>query len=100
LSRELFIYWRVAPEALAAAGAAMQAWQAGLCTGHPGLQARLYRRSDTAEGHATVMETYAMPGVGGIDDTLQRSIVEQGGKTVETWCLGTRHVEVFEPLPR
>lgn len=96
---ELFIYWRVAPEALADAGLAMQAWQAGLCAAHPGLQTRLYRRTDAAEGQATLMETYAWPG-GGIDEALHRAIVEQGAEAAAAWCVGKRHVEVFEALAR
>ena len=108
MSRELFIYWRVAPHALAEAVSAIQAWQAGLRVRHPGLQTRLYRRSDTAESDATVMETYALQGAeqidgalplaDGIDDALHRAIVEQGAGVAAPWCLGTRHVEVFEPL--
>jgi len=98
LSRELFIYWRVAPHALAEAGRAMHGWQAGLRIRYPGLQTRLYRRSDTPDGHATVMETYALAGGACIGDVLLGAIVEQGAQVASPWCEGTRHVEVFEPL--
>ena len=98
MSREIFIYWRVAPQALAKAGSAMQAWQAALRARHPGLQTRLYSRSDTAAGDATVMETYVLTGAEGIDGALHGAIVEQGAEAAAAWCLGTRHVEVFEPL--
>ena len=98
MSRELFIYWHVAPDRFDAAGAAMAAFQQTLQQQHAGLVPRLYRRSDADSGRATVMETYAMPG--GVSDALQTAIVVQSAQAAAPWCNGVRHVEVFEPLPR
>ena len=95
MSRELFIYWHVAPDRLAQAGEAMAAFQRTLQQQHAGLVARLYRRSDEDRGRATVMETYAMPG--GVTDAVQTSIVVHGAQAAAPWCEGARHVEVFEP---
>ena len=50
MSRELFIYWQVAPDRLAEAGAAMAAFQQALQAQHTGLVTRLYRRSDVDAG--------------------------------------------------
>ena len=98
MSRELFIYWHVAPDQLAAAGAAMAAFQQTLQQQHAGLVARLYRRSDAGGDRATVMETYALPG--GVSDAVQTAIVAQSAQAAAAWCHGARHVEVFEPLPQ
>ena len=95
MSRELFIYWHVAPGRLAEAGAAMAAFQQALQAQHTGLVTRLYCRSDDDAGRATLMETYALPG--GIPQALQTTLVVQGAQAAAPWCEGSRHVEVFEP---
>ena len=98
MSRELFIYWRLPPQALEVAALAMQVWHAELRLRNPGLQTRLYRRTDAQHGHTTVMETYSMARSDDICDALHSAIVEQGAQIAAPWCLGARHVEVFEPL--
>ena len=100
LSRELFIYWRVAPLDLDAAARAMASFQAALRLRHDGLQARLYLRSDDlgqVGEKATLMETYKV--AGGVDEQLQTAIVLGGAQASAAWCQGPRHVEVFQPLP-
>lgn len=97
MNRELFIYWRVSPGQLAAAAAAMQAWQAGLAQQHAGLQARLLCRQDEPGSAATLMETYAQ--AGGLAPALQSLVKEQGDQIAAAWVDGRRHVEVFGPLP-
>ena len=99
--RNLFIYWKLPPaQAQAALDALLQA-QAVLRAAHPGLQARLFQRSDTAaanEGHVTGMETYGM--AGGIDEDLQLKLVMAGDEALSRFGAPRRHVEVFEELPR
>ena len=98
MNRELYIYWRVSPDHVASAIASTAAWQAGLQQAHPGLQARLLSRSEDGASHATLMETYALDG--GLPAALQLTIVETGNQMAARWCEGSRHVEVFEPVPR
>ncbi|MDE2564614.1 MAG: DUF4936 family protein [Burkholderiales bacterium] len=92
--RELFVYWRAAPDAAAAAAAAAQRLQAILCQRHPGLVARLFRRAHAPGDPPTLMETYAHPQ--GIDAGLQAAIEQAAAAALQAWCRGPRHVEVFE----
>ena len=99
MKRELYIYWHVAAEQAGAAAAAMAAWQAALCSRHPGLRARLLRRADGDGSEAprsTLMETYAT--AGGIGAALHAEIMVTGAQAAAPWCQGLRQVEVFEPL--
>ncbi len=96
LSRELYIYWRVAHDQLGQATAAVQAWQSSLCLAHPGLQARLLSRCDSDNSQATLMETYAA--AAGLSAALQKAIALQGAQVTEPWRQGARHAEVFEPV--
>jgi hypothetical protein len=94
VSRELFIYWRVTGSA-AEAEAAARRMQGELRGRYPALVTRLYRKLD--DRRSTMMETYALPGIGiGIDATLQRQIEAAGFPALATWCTEGRHVEVFE----
>jgi len=88
--RTLFVYWRIDADALEGALVAVRAAQAGLCADWPGLQARLWQRSDPGVP-ATVMETYAAPG--GIDAVAQARIDAAMAPCVPA----TRHVEAFAP---
>ncbi|CAD5366202.1 hypothetical protein RA210_U10207 [Rubrivivax sp. A210] len=90
MSGEIFVYWRVGPEAAPAAIAAARDFQAALQASHPGLAVRLYRRVDVARGQVTVMETYAAPDV--VSEALLGRVREAA------WCPAERHVEVFEAL--
>jgi hypothetical protein len=97
MARELFIYWHLASAGDAAEVlAAAQQLQQQLRLRLPGLQARLYRRSDAAAGAFTVMETYALRG--GLGPAQQALIVQAGDEALTRWCAGgQRHVEGFEP---
>ena len=92
MSRELFVYWRVAG-AVADAEAAVRQMQRRLRDGHPALVARLYRKVD--DGGCTLMETYALPGAG-VDTALQRQVETSAAAALAAWCPDGRHVEVFE----
>ena len=95
--RQLFVYWKVAAADLNAALQALRDWQAALVRQHPALHCRIYRRSDAAATEATVMESYAMAlPPAGIDETLQRQIVQAGDAVLQPWVRGARHVEVFD----
>jgi hypothetical protein len=94
---ELFIYWHLAQlqQADEALGKA-QRLQQRLIARLPGLQARLYRRSDEAAGKVTVMETYSLPG--GLGPEQQALIEQMGDEALARWCSGRRrHVERFQP---
>lgn len=97
MAAELFIYWHLAqPQQADEALGEARRLQQRLCACVPGLQARLYRRSDEAAGKVTVMETYALPAGLGPD---QQVLIEQAGDAaLARWCSGQRrHVERFEP---
>ena len=96
--RELFVYYGVPQGAAAAALAAVVGAQAALRAAHPGLVARLLRRSEAATQPETWMETYALPGsIDGIDMTLQAGI-EAAAAPLRRLLDGNRHVEAFEVL--
>lgn len=97
MTRQLFIYWKTEPGHAAAAAAGMAALQRALLDRHAGLVARLYRRADDAGDTVTLMETYAC--TGGVTAELQAEIVAAGARASAGWCLGERHVEVFDELP-
>ena len=94
-AQELFVYYRVAPDDAVALGAAVQVMQATLRSAHPGLQARLLRRPEVAQGRLTFMEVYARPPAG-IDPGL-RSEIEAAARALASWVDGERHTEVFVP---
>jgi hypothetical protein len=97
VARELFVYWKLQPDALGPALQAAAAMQAALRLRHPGLQARLMRRADDTGPLATLMETYAQPPAG-LSAELQRDIASTAATQLGAWCQGQRHVELFELL--
>lgn len=93
--RELFIYYRATIENASVLHATVSHLQADLRTRHPGLQTRLMRRPEAADGLHTWMETYAAPThENGISDALQREI-ETAALALAPLIAGTRHVESF-----
>jgi hypothetical protein len=90
--RELFIYYRATQENASVLHAEVSRMQTELRVRHPGLQARLLRRPDAADGLHTWMETYASPD--GIDDALQGAI-ETAALALSPWIVGSRHIERF-----
>ena len=114
MNRELYIYWRVRPGAEPQAYAAAATMQIQLCSLHPGLCARLLRRSDHANNGnggnsgnsgvktVTLMEIYSDAAVG-ITPALE-SVIATAAQALSGYVEpangqpGTRHVEVFEAL--
>jgi hypothetical protein len=104
--RELFIYYRIQTVRAAAALAAVQAMQQGLCDRHPRLAARLLRRpdepgdnpNDTPNDQQTWMETYSFPDAGGgVSFELQAEIEAHAADVLMPFVLGARHIEIFVP---
>lgn len=93
--RELFVYYRVPAADAEALARAVDAMQAGLRQGHPGLIARLLRRDDATDGPETWMETYASPLRSGIDAALEAEI-EAAARPLLPRIDGTRHLERFD----
>jgi hypothetical protein len=102
--RRLFIYYRVAEPALAAACRAVQQAQQALCAQHAGLQAGLLQSpAASPTGERTLMETYAMEAAAnsaGVDETLQAVIETALRGALQPWLAPQqRHVEVFVDAP-
>ncbi len=96
--RELFIYYRANPADASALQARVLAWQADLQARHPGLQTRLLRRPEPADGWHTWMETYSLPqSPDGVPMALQDDIEAAAGALLAPWRTSPRHVEVFVP---
>jgi Domain of unknown function (DUF4936) len=95
--RELFIYWKVATADAPLAVAEATAWLERLRALQPALVARLYQRADPNADARTVMETYALPGTGLDEASIERYVAE-GAALLGRWARGGRHVEVFEML--
>jgi hypothetical protein len=98
VARELLVYWKLAAPRAAGAEAAAAAMQTELAQAHAGLQARLYRRSDTRGAVVTLMETYASRDAGGVGPALQAAIEAAAARHLNGWCDGLRHVETFDRL--
>ena len=96
--RRLFTYWRLAAADLPVALRAVRQLQQLLVRQHPGLRFGLFQRCDGAAGEATLMETYAVDAVDGIEPALQQQIEAVVAPAVQRWVRGARHVEVFEAL--
>lgn len=92
----LFIYWKVAPEQLPDALAAVRAFQAGLSQRHPSLAACLYQRTETGAAMVTLMETYTQPG--GLPASVLPEVIAGGHAALARWCPAGRHVEQFDLL--
>jgi hypothetical protein len=96
--RRLFVYWKLSRADLAAALAAARTLQHALQTAHPSLRCALLERADdAAAAEATLMETYAADGPGGVDAALQAVIESAAAGALARYQRGPRHVEVFEP---
>jgi hypothetical protein len=98
VARELFVYWKLDATQAEGAAAAVAAMQVELLQSHPGLQARVYRRSDTRGETATLMETYAGPDAAGVGPAWQAAIEAAAARHLQVWCAGPRHVEAFDRL--
>lgn len=103
MPRELYVYYRVAPQHADALKLAVSAMQDRLRHAHPGLQARLLRRTEDISGEDTWMETYAAPSCSGapeaavgVNDELCARI-EREAAAWQHLRAGPRHTEVFEP---
>lgn len=110
--RELFVYYRVRPEAGPAAHRAVAAMQRDLCDGHPGLEARLLKRREVATSSETWMEIYAFRGarIGSLDgagadigpaavlDDVFESRLATAALALVPFIDGSRHVERFEAV--
>ena len=95
--RCLFTYWRLAAADLPAALDGVRQVQRLLVRHHPGLGVGLFQRCEgMAGGEATLMETYALDTVEGVDAELQRQIEAAAAPAVQRWLRGARHIEVFE----
>jgi hypothetical protein len=97
VSRELFIYWRVSRTGADEAVTAVRRAQAALRERNRGLNARLYRRDDAGRDTVTLMETYDGDD-DGIGSGLQAAIELAVEPACTPWCLGERHLEIFERL--
>lgn len=91
--RELFIYYRATQENASVLHAQVSRMQTELRARHPGLQARLLRRPQAADGLHTWMETYSSPD--GINDSLKRAI-DHAALALAPLIQGTRHTEEFD----
>lgn len=91
--RELFIYYRATQENASVLHAQVSRMQTELRARHPGLQARLLRRPQAADGLHTWMETYSSPD--GISDTL-KSAIDAAAHALTPWIEGPRHTEEFD----
>jgi hypothetical protein len=98
VARELFIYYRAKTADATALQSEVMAHQSRLRNRFPGLQARLLRRPEPADGWHTWMETYAMPGhPDGVTEALEQSIEQSAAEALAPLRCTARHVEVFVP---
>lgn len=99
MPRELYVYYRAAALNADALQVAVSAMHDHLRQSYPGLHARLLRRTDTAAGVDTWMETYTRPqglNTGGVTDAMCAHI-EQEAAASHHLRAGPRHTELFEP---
>ena len=100
--RELFIYYRAKVADAPALKAAVADLHARLQARIDGLQTRLLRRPEAADGLHTWMETYALPSrtadeaSPGISPALHALIEDEAREALSAWIVGPRHVEVFD----
>ena len=94
--RELFIYYRIEAAGASTALATVQAFQQRLRQRHPGLAARLMRRTDEPSDPQTWMETYSFDGPAGVTPELQ-SQIEAEAAALSPFLAGARHTEAFAP---
>lgn len=89
------MYYRVGRADVSTARAQIEDAFDGLKRRHAGLDARLLRRVPSDEDPQTWMEVYTHPG--GVTPDLQAAI-ESAVRAMPGARIGTRHLEVFEPL--
>lgn len=97
-SRALFIYYRVSLTRRADAFQAITALQQTVMRRLPGVQARLWCRSEEHASDAveqTWMEVYEHPE--GVDALCERVLLEQV-RALPDGLIGPRHVEAFVPM--
>ena len=94
--RELYVYYRVAPQRAATVLRQVLSLQACLRAEHAGLVARLLRRAELNHGVETWMETYSSNAHDGVTPALQAAI-ESAAATLCASLDGPRHSEMFVP---
>jgi hypothetical protein len=94
--RELFIYYRIEAAGASTALATVQAFQQRLRQRHPGLAARVLRRTDETSDPQTWMETYSFDGPAGVTPDLHAQI-EAEASALAPFLAGPRHIEAFSP---
>jgi hypothetical protein len=112
--RELFIYYRIPVAKADEALAAVHTFQARLRVRHPGLMARLLRRSESEDSLQTWMEIYAFdpllnpaspehvegpdrPEVSKGVNAACQSDIESEARCLSELIAGVRHTESFVP---
>jgi len=96
--RELYVYYRVAPQRAATVLPQVLNMQARLRAEHAGLVARLLRRAELSSGIETWMETYSSNTDDGVTPALQAAI--ERAAAADAFCAsldGPRHTEAFVP---
>lgn len=96
--RELYVYYRVAPQRAATLLPQVLSLQARLRAEHAGLVTRLLRRAELNHGAETWMETYSSNAHDGVTPALQAAI--ESAAAADAFCAlldGPRHSEVFIP---
>jgi len=94
--RELFIYYRTTLADSTVLQATALAMQARLQAQHTGLNTRLLRRPEAANGLLTWMEIYDLPASPtGVSESLQRDIETAALAALTPLLAGPRHTEVF-----
>jgi len=88
----LFTYYKVDAAAAETLALATRKMQAELMARYPGLQARLWIRTDALGTQQTWMETYEHPR--GVTRTLSLAI-EESGQALPPGRVGERHTESF-----
>ena len=88
-----YVYYRVATADVAAAAAAVAAFQRRWQAGGPGRVAELLRRPGETDGLVTLMEVYACA-----DAAAAVAVETDAARATAAWRRGERHLEVFEPL--
>jgi len=97
--RELYVYYRVARANVQPALQTVLAFQQDLRTAHPGLAARVLRRSEERSDGVTLMEIYAFDDGRntGIDSAL-RAHIEQAAAALTPLLSSPRQTEAFDAL--
>lgn len=93
MGRALFVYYKVDAAHAETLRAAVRLMQAALLRSDDDLQARLWTRADSPDGHQTWMESYEHQH--GVSDELAE-MIDQAAKGLPAGQLGPRHLEMFE----